>query len=101
MNTTEERTRVFEMPVYSVWRHYKGDLYLIVGFTRIEETTELAVSYVNFKTPSRIPWSRPISQWQQKVLPPAGGENASEITRFVRISNEEATFWLEEGKEKL
>jgi len=40
----------------AIYRHYKGDHYMVVGFTRDSESTEVRVSYQ--QPGNDFPWSR-------------------------------------------
>lgn len=49
----------------SVWRHYTGYTYVVVGVARHSETLELLVVYRR-KDNSEL-WARPLSMWSEVV----------------------------------
>ncbi len=68
--------------VGSLWRHYKGGLYRVVGRCRIEETLADAVLYVAADAlPGATPWCRPLRGWQ--MLVPLPGRR--HVPRFEEV----------------
>jgi hypothetical protein len=57
---------------HSVWRHYKGDCYVVHGLVMKESTEELEVCYSKIDKPLPLPWSGPLSEWNEIVQ---DGEN--------------------------
>ena len=58
------------MPQYgTVWRHYKGTLYKIIGPGIIEATERLAVIYQDADNKLSPFWIRPLSEWHENVPP--------------------------------
>lgn len=53
--------------LYSVWRHYKGGLYMITGYVMKESTEDLEICYTNINHSLLLPWIRPFSQWHELV----------------------------------
>lgn len=49
----------------TLWRHYKGNLYVVLGFAILESTLEPAVLY--HERGGGIPFCRPLSEWRQTV----------------------------------
>ncbi len=65
----EERIRSGPKPS-SVWRHYKGNLYVVVGTALLEFSKQPVVVYRGYDDiVSRIMWVRPLSEWTEMVLP--------------------------------
>lgn len=65
----------------SIWQHYKGDLYLIEGLVMKESTEEIEVCYSNVKRPLPIPWTRPLSEWNELL-----DHNGVQVRRFVPMN---------------
>jgi hypothetical protein len=55
--------------VGTVWRHYKGGWYQVVGVGRHSETLEPMVAYVRTNDPTkpREQWYRPLLLWNDEV----------------------------------
>lgn len=53
----------------SVWKHYKGERYLVQGLAVSESTEEILVCYTAQNDPLQfsIPWTRPLEEWRQIV----------------------------------
>lgn len=51
----------------NVWRHYKGNVYVVTDVVQTEEDGELAVSYRNIDNPT-ITWVRSLKSWKAPVL---------------------------------
>ena len=66
----------------SVWKHYKGAIYQVLGVVRSSENhSEFLVVYTALH-PSRyqyVPWCRPLSMWYE-LIPLAG------VRRFTPFS---------------
>jgi len=67
-----------------LWRHYKGNVYEVIGVGTHSETLEATVIYRSVKNRDEI-WVRPLSMWEEIVTTPLGS-----ITRFTRIDNEKS-----------
>jgi len=50
----------------SVWAHYKGNKYTVLGFAACEKTGRTLVLYSQNGELKR--WARPLSEWQEVVL---------------------------------
>jgi hypothetical protein len=70
----------------TVWRHYKGEHYIIEGYVMKESTEGIEVCYSNLENPLEMPWSRPLDEWQETVQ-----HNGLAISRFsfVRSATED------------
>lgn len=57
--------------VGSVWRHYKGDAYRVVGhaMNADDDTPEMMVLYVlsHQKSDGGVPWARSLDRWHDQV----------------------------------
>lgn len=51
----------------SLWRHYKGAVYRVLGLCRIEAGNVPAVRYTANTTASPVEWVRPASEWLEPV----------------------------------
>jgi hypothetical protein len=63
----------------SVWRHYKGELYVIEGYCMFEPTDAICILYKsvnNRDTPA--PWARPYSEWNTIT--------SGNVRRFTRVA---------------
>lgn len=78
MSDVELRLRhlMEEMPLpkrFSEWQHYKGNVYVVVGFARDEKNAEVVVQYVDKRNIDAwheeevIPWTRPLAHWHDVV----------------------------------
>jgi hypothetical protein len=85
------------IPLSSIWKHYKGDLYKVVGFVMIESNQEIGVCYVSLDYPTIYPWMRPVSEWTQKVNP------AEDLRRFTLFGHMPAItdMTIEEHKKQI
>ena len=73
----------------SIWQHYKGDLYRVEGLVMREGTEEIDVCYLNVKRPLPLPWSRPLTEWNDLV-----DINGKQVRRFVLVDSETPPqFW--------
>ena len=61
-------------------RHYKGGLYRVVGFCRIEATLETGVLYCAQKGDQDVIWMRPLDEFSQQVVTPQGT-----VKRFTAV----------------
>ena len=66
---------------FSIWRHYKGEIYLVGGIVMRESTEEFEVCYSSIKNPLLCPWSRPISEWIELVK----NGDGDFVTRFSHV----------------
>jgi hypothetical protein len=55
-----------DITVEGVYRHFKGDHYLVLGFAKDYETSELVVVYRGLSGESLV-WARPIASWEQEA----------------------------------
>jgi hypothetical protein len=57
------------MPIKGkIYRHYKGNLYKVEGFSVDESTELIQVIYSDITNNFIIPWSRPFYEWSELVL---------------------------------
>lgn len=69
----EDPARGYKVPeVYTVWKHYKGNVYRIVGFCRDSENGELMILYSpidwGYVTDlTCIVWGRRITDWYKRT----------------------------------
>ena len=63
----------------SIWRHYKGNLYELVGIAKHSETLEEMVVYRALYGDGDL-WVRPAHMWLEKVSTPNGT-----VDRFTKI----------------
>jgi hypothetical protein len=69
-----------------VYRHYKGQHYLVLGVARHSETEEAFVVYVRLYPRGGCPfWIRPLQNFTEKVIAP----NGKKIARFTYVGAEE------------
>ena len=72
--------------VGTIWRHYKGQEYEVVGNCVIEETCAPAVLYRKRSGDKNMTiWCRPLSSWNETVHEWAGGVSIR-VLRFKRVS---------------
>lgn len=50
----------------SIWKHYKGNKYQVLGFSTCEATGKVHVIYSSYE--NRKTFHRPLSEWQEVVL---------------------------------
>ena len=67
-----------------IYRHYKGNNYLVLDVARHSETLELMVVYKALYGEGGV-WVRPINMWDETVV--CGGES---VPRFKYIENHSA-----------
>lgn len=58
--------------VFSIWRHYKGDLYAVdsISMIKSDDSSEngiLIVNYSNWNHPLYFPWSQTLERWNEFV----------------------------------
>lgn len=63
-----------------IYRHFKGNYYLVLEIARNTETDEEYVIYRKFADDEATVWARPISGWMNPVVTDSG-----EQPRFVEI----------------
>ena len=54
-----------EIAIGKIYKHYKGNLYKIIGFAKHSETTEDMIIYQSIKNSDT--WVRPYSMWNEVV----------------------------------
>lgn len=54
-----------EIQIGKIYKHYKGNLYKVIGIARHSETLEAMVVYEPLKTGDM--WVRPASMWNETV----------------------------------
>jgi hypothetical protein len=62
-------------------RHYKGGLYRVIGFCRIEATLKTGVLYEACQGDEEVVWMRPLSEFSDIVTTPDGP-----VARFTVLS---------------
>ena len=62
----------------SIWRHYKGGHYRVIGIVFLKITNEPGVCY-DCEEDKMLPWVQPLSRWNERVNLADGGE----VARFV------------------
>ncbi len=67
----------------TLWRHYKGGLYLAEGVGRHSETEGWHVIYRSLKAPQTL-WLRPLEMWHETVVTTEGS-----VPRFQAISSDD------------
>lgn len=67
----------------TIWRHYRGGWYQVVGIGRHSETLEPMVAYVrtNDAEKPRTQWYRPLNMWNEHVTDAEGAV----VPRFRRV----------------
>lgn len=63
-----------------IYKHYKGNVYEVIGVANHSETLDELVVYRSVKNENEI-WVRPISMWNEEVMLPDG----SSVLRFTLI----------------
>lgn len=63
-----------------IYKHYKGNIYEVIGIGKHSETLEELVVYRSIKNKNEI-WLRPISMWNEEVTLADG----SSVLRFTLI----------------
>lgn len=57
------------IPIGSRWRHYKGGLYVVLGYARRESDLTYLVLYLPIGAAEEdVPWSRPVHEWCEAVI---------------------------------
>lgn len=51
----------------TLWKHYKGATYRVVGFSMREEDYEMEVLYKSLNNPMECPWARKFSLWAEVI----------------------------------
>lgn len=67
----------------SIWRHYKGNKYIVLGLAKDEATKEDLVIYqdvnVDFK---ELPWARPVKSFLEVI----SSDEGTNYYRFEKIN---------------
>lgn len=66
----------------SLWQHYKGARYMIVGLGTYESTMEPVVIYRSLDT-AKV-WVRPLKEWEEEVYNAKG----QRVPRFIKSEPE-------------
>ena len=69
---------------HSIWRHYKGNQYELVGIARHSETLEEMIVYRALYGEGGL-WARPRAMWLESVQTPSGT-----VQRFTKIKEGDA-----------
>ncbi len=68
----------------TLWRHYKGTVYVVVGYAMRESDKAPLILYRGVAAdPSDHPWSRPLSEW---FASPRPGFQTRQRQRFERVT---------------
>lgn len=67
-------------PRYSIWKHYKGELYIVHDFVMRESDQEMMICYFGINSKLPYSWSRPFSEWNQVLK-----HNGEFVKRFTMI----------------
>ena len=70
-----------DIKVNSVYRHYKGNYYKVVGIAKHTETLEDLVVYLGLYDDNSI-WCRPKAMWNEEVY-----YNGNKVKRFELIED--------------
>lgn len=81
-----------DIPIGSIWKHYKGDHYEIKGFVMQESTEKMYVLYQSVSNPLKYPWSRPAKEFFDPMW-----HNQNMIRRFERIGHNSQELPLPNG----
>lgn len=68
------------------YRHYKGNLYVVIGVARHSETEEFLVVYHPMQSPDQL-WVRPLSMFTETI--PRPDHPGSLIPRFEYLKEAE------------
>lgn len=80
-NEIQERAKWYrDRWLYTIWRHFKGGLYVITNVSVEESTLEIKVTYRSNKTGGD--WTRGLEIWDEQVDRP---EHSYKGPRFVRV----------------
>jgi hypothetical protein len=60
------------------WKHYKGDIYVVICICIIESTEELGVCYQSYSNSLKYPWFRSLKEWNETII-----HNNLKVNRFV------------------
>ena len=75
----QDQTDIQPYPPLGVYRHYKGNLYELIGFAKHSETVEDMVIYKALYSDGGI-WVRPLAMWSEIV---EVGDNSVRRFEFV------------------
>lgn len=67
----------------SVWKHYKGDFYIVIGIVMRESSHEIEVCYESLESESslHIQWIRPLREWTETII----NCNGKNVKRFTKV----------------
>ena len=66
----------------SIWRHYKGDLYIVKSLVMRESSESFDVVYTRLGMDMLYPWSRPMEEWFEIVNHEGKSVQRFELTDF-------------------
>ena len=75
---------VKDIKIGTVYKHFKGNLYTVIGVAAHTESLENLVLYSPLKDPKTI-WARPVDNFLDKVVDIEG----KFVNRFTEVSNEQ------------
>lgn len=55
--------------VATVYEHYKGNIYLVVGYNNLESTNPKHPPMVEYVGENGNKWSKPLTEWYEKMKP--------------------------------
>ena len=70
---------------FSIWKHYKGEFYLVRGFAMKESTEEIEICYSNITSSLPYPWCRSLVEWNEMVE--YEGKSMRRFTKVVDPDN--------------
>lgn len=82
-NQPKKELPPIESKIEGIYRHYKGNLYRVLGVGRHSETLEEMVIYESLSYPGEL-WVRPARMWNETVTVNGVSQN-----RFSRIDQAE------------
>lgn len=65
-----------------IYRHYKGNLYIVICTAKNSETLSDMVIYRDVSSPEKI-WARPLSMWNETVE-----VDEKKVARFTAVGEE-------------
>lgn len=70
-----------DIVIYGIYRHYKGNLYKVLGIAKHSESEETLVIYMCLYGDYSL-WARPIKMWNEIIE-----NNGKKIKRFELIKD--------------
>jgi hypothetical protein len=79
----------------TIWRHYKGGVYVVLGIAKHSEKDEDLVIYKNCETSKPTVWARPANTTMQTGFFDQAVDAGK--PRFTRMTNDEYSDWALTG----